>query len=31
MDKESLSMDDLELTKTHIPKHGNIRGAETYH
>lgn len=31
MDKEQLCADDLELTKTHIPKHNNIRGAKTYH
>lgn len=31
LDKEYLSMDNLNLTETHIPKHDNIRGAETYH
>lgn len=31
LDKEYLNIDALELTKTHIPKHNNIRGAETYH
>jgi hypothetical protein len=31
LDKESLSMDDLNLTETHIPRHENIRGSKTYH
>ena len=31
LDKEHLSIDNLNLTETHIPKHDNIRGAETYH
>lgn len=31
LDKEYLSIDNLNLTETHIPKHDNIRGAETYH
>ena len=31
LDKEQLSIDNLNLTETHIPKHDNIRGAKTYH
>lgn len=30
LDKEQLQLSDLEQTTTHIPKHGNIRGANTY-
>jgi len=30
MDKEQLQLGDLEQTTTHIPKHDNIRGADTY-
>lgn len=30
LDKEQLQLTDLEQTTTHIPKHDNIRGANTY-
>ena len=30
LDKEQLQLEDLERTKTHIPKHDNIRGANAY-
>ena len=30
LDKEQLQLTDLEQTQTHIPKHGNIRGANAY-
>ena len=30
LDNEQLNLDNLEQTQTHIPKHGNIRGANTY-
>lgn len=31
LDNEQLQLDNLKQTKTHIPKHNNIRGANTYH
>ena len=30
LDNEQLQLDNLKQTKTHIPKHDNIRGANTY-
>ena len=30
LDSEQLQIDSLKQTKTHIPKHDNIRGANTY-